>query len=127
MIQFNDKLEVTDYDLAQMSYSWAKTLKNENIGIRTAFAAGFKAALMEVKKIKSNSTQHIITSCFTDNTDEILMFDKPHMAKIIIKKMLKWVDETHNAAYLIFTMYNENAGDEKVIGINWTKNTFVYQ
>ena len=54
MIQFNDKLEVTDHDLSQMANRWAKLLPNEDIGIRTAFAHGFKAALSEVKKLNKS-------------------------------------------------------------------------
>ena len=64
MIQFNDKLDVTDQDLSQMANSWAKLLPNEDIGIRTAFAHGFKAALSEVKKLnKSDVIKSVCPKC----------------------------------------------------------------
>ena len=58
MIQFNDKLEVTDHDLSQMANRWAKLLPNEDIGIRTSFAHGFKAALSEVKKLNKSDVSN---------------------------------------------------------------------
>ncbi|MFA7307581.1 MAG: hypothetical protein WC026_13015 [Hyphomicrobium sp.] len=49
MIQFNNKLEVTDHDLRLLAEKWENKLTTE-IGVKTAFASGFKMALQEVKK-----------------------------------------------------------------------------
>lgn len=52
-IGFNEKLEVADHELSKIADSWAKLLPNENIGIRSSFAHGFRYAIIELKKSKA--------------------------------------------------------------------------
>jgi len=40
---------ITDHELSEIANDWAKEIPYENIGIRTAFAAGYKRAMEEYK------------------------------------------------------------------------------
>ena len=89
---------ITDHELSEIANDWAKEIPYENIGIRTAFAAGYRLAEKQVNEANSKNGKLPIPRVrfqLPSNQQIVelaILFNDGNMDKEILTKMVSLAD-----------------------------------
>lgn len=83
---------ITDHELSEIANDWAGGIPYENIGIRSAFAAGYRLAEQQANGTNSDNGKLSI-SHVSNSLPDLLGLDNPSYPLKYVIDRLKWATE----------------------------------